>query len=48
VAKTTLGLRDTPVPPERTSIDKVVLNPKFDSALFSKPDPAGVVASNAR
>jgi hypothetical protein len=36
VAKTALGLRDTPVPPEKIIIDKVVVNPKFDEQLFSK------------
>jgi hypothetical protein len=43
VAKTALGLRDVPVPPERVSIDKVMVNPKFDEALFSKPE-AGLSA----
>src|SRR5215472_6508073 len=38
VAKTALGLRDTPVPPEKTLIEKVVINPKFDAGLFSKPE----------
>jgi len=37
VAKTALGLRDPAVPPERAIIEKVVVNPKFDAALFSKP-----------
>jgi hypothetical protein len=37
VVKTALGLRDTPVPPERALIEKVVINPKFDAGLFSKP-----------
>ena len=37
VTKTALGLRDTPVPPERTLIEKVVINPGFDAGLFSKP-----------
>jgi hypothetical protein len=32
-----MGLRDTPVPPEKTLIEKVVINPKFDAGLFSKP-----------
>ncbi len=36
VSKTMLGLRDTPVPPERITIEKVVVNPKFDEKLFSK------------
>lgn len=39
VAKTALGLGDTPVPPERIIIDKVAVNPKLDDSLFSKPDP---------
>jgi hypothetical protein len=37
VTKTAKGLRDTPVPPEKTLIEKVVINPKFDAGLFSKP-----------
>ncbi len=37
VAKTALGYRDTPVPSEKTIIDRVVVNPKLDEALFSKP-----------
>jgi len=37
VTKTATGLRDTPVPPERTLIEKVVINPTFDAGLFSKP-----------
>lgn len=35
VGKNALGLRDTPVPPERIVIDKVVVNPKLDEKLFS-------------
>lgn len=46
VAKTALGLKDPPVPPEKTIIDRVVVNPKLDEALFSKPEVA--VASNAK
>ena len=46
VAKTATGLRDTPVPPEKVSIDKVTVNPKFDDALFSKPQSG--VSSNAK
>ena len=45
VAKTALGIRDTPVPPEKALIEKVVINPKFDAARFSKPAP---VASKAK
>jgi hypothetical protein len=37
VARTATGLRDTPVPPEKALIEKVVVNPPFDSGLFSKP-----------
>jgi hypothetical protein len=37
VTKTAMGLRDTPVPPEKTLIEKVVINPQFDAGLFSKP-----------
>jgi len=37
VAKTALGVRDTPVPPEKALIENVVINPKFDAGLFSKP-----------
>jgi len=37
VAKTVLGLKDTPVPPEKVVIEKVVINPKLDAAMFSKP-----------
>jgi len=45
VAKTALGIRDTPVPPEKALLEKVVINPKFDAARFSKPAP---VASKAK
>lgn len=31
-----LGLRDTPVPPERIVLDQVVVNPKLEDKLFSK------------
>jgi len=40
VAKTATGLPDVPVPPERINIEKVVLNPKFDEAVFRKPADA--------
>lgn len=43
VAKNATGLRDTPVPVEKIMIDKVVVNPKLDEALFMKPD-AGMVS----
>jgi len=37
VTKTATGFRDTPVPPEKVLIEKVVINPAFDAGLFSKP-----------
>ncbi len=37
VAKNALNLKDTPVPPEKIVIDKVVVNPKLDVKLFSRP-----------
>ena len=46
VAKTELGFRDPPVPPEKTIIEKVVVNPKLDASLFSRPEVT--VASNAK
>jgi hypothetical protein len=46
VARTVLGLKDPPVPPERTIIERVAVNPTLDEALFSKPEVA--VASNAK
>jgi hypothetical protein len=36
VGKTALGFRDTPAPPEKIIIEKVVVNPQFDEKLFSK------------
>jgi hypothetical protein len=40
VGKTTLGVRDTPVPAESIVIEKVVINPKLEDSLFAKPDVA--------
>jgi outer membrane lipoprotein-sorting protein len=40
VVKTATGFRDTPVPPEKITIEKVVVNPKLDDSLFSKPQAA--------
>jgi len=40
VAKTATGFRDTPVPTEKVLIEKVMINPEFDSGLFSKPSIA--------
>jgi hypothetical protein len=36
VGRNALGFQDTPVPPEKIVIDKVVVNPKIDDKLFSK------------
>jgi hypothetical protein len=36
VGMNALGFRDTPVPPERIVIDKVVVNPNVDESRFSK------------
>jgi hypothetical protein len=44
VTKTMLGLKDPPVPAEQIVIDKVVVNPKLDESLFSKPE-IGVAAN---
>jgi outer membrane lipoprotein-sorting protein len=46
VAQTAMGLKDPPVPAEKTFIGKVVVNPKLDESLFSKPEIG--VASNAK
>lgn len=46
VGRNALGVRDTPVPPEKIVIDKVVVNPKVDEALFSKIDVAAVAKNN--
>lgn len=48
VAKTALGFRDTPVPPEKITIDKVEVNPKLDDSLFSKPQVAPPLAPKAK
>jgi len=37
VAKTATGFRDTPVPPEKITIEKVTVNPKLDDSQFAKP-----------
>ncbi len=37
VTKTATGFRDTPVPPEKVLVEKVVINPAFDAGVFSKP-----------
>ena len=46
VAQTKPGLRGPAVPPEKITIDKVVVNPKFDEALFSKPDAGAAAKAN--
>jgi len=45
VGRNGLGLRDTPVPPEKIVIDKVVVNPKVEEKLFSKMDVPAVSKS---
>lgn len=40
LGSTALGFKDPPVPVEKITIDKVVVNPKLDTSLFSKPDVA--------
>lgn len=37
VAKTATGFRDTPVPPEKMTFDKIVVNPKLEASLFTRP-----------
>lgn len=44
VGKNALGIRDTPVPPEKAVIEKVEINPKLDAGLFSKPVPVAAKA----
>ena len=44
VGKNSLGMRDTPVPPETIVIDKVVVNPKVEEKLFSKIEVPPVAA----
>ena len=45
VSKNALGLRDTPVPPEKIVIEKVVVNPKLEEKLFSNVEVATVAKS---
>ena len=45
VTKTATGLRDTPVPVEKITIDKAVVNPELDEALFAKPDAGAASGS---
>jgi hypothetical protein len=44
VPRNALGMRDTPIPPESAVIEKVVVNPKLEDALFTKP---GIVMASA-
>jgi len=46
VGTTARGFQDAPVPAERITIEKVVVNPKLDASLFSKPEVAA--ASNGK
>jgi len=48
VGKTAVGMGETPVPPERIVIEKVVVNAKLDDALFSKPQVVTASASNLK
>ena len=38
VTVTATGLRDTPVPVEKITLEKVVVNPKFGDSVFAKPE----------
>ncbi|MDR3719813.1 MAG: hypothetical protein P4K98_13525 [Bryobacteraceae bacterium] len=38
VAQTKLGVKDPPVPSEKTVIEKVMVNPRIDQSHFSKPE----------
>ena len=42
VGKNASGFRDTPVPPERIVIDKVVVNPNVEEKLFSKMEAPAI------
>jgi hypothetical protein len=46
VGRTALGFRDPPVPPEKTVVETVLVNPKLDESRFSKEDI--VAAANSR
>jgi len=37
VTRTATGLRDTPVPVEKISLEKVEVNPELDASAFAKP-----------
>ncbi len=38
VNQTVMGVNQPPVPPEKITVERVLVNPKLDEALFSKPD----------
>jgi len=42
-----MGLSDPPVPVEKTTIEKVEVNPKLDDSLFTKPQLATVSTASA-
>lgn len=37
VGRTALGFKDTPVPAEKITVEKVVVNPKLDESVFARP-----------
>jgi hypothetical protein len=38
LGKMVMGMREPPIPSEKTIIEKVTINPKFEEAMFLKPD----------
>jgi hypothetical protein len=46
VGRTVLGSKDAPVPPEKTIIERVLVNPKLDDVAFSKPQLSAQRAAN--
>lgn len=48
LAKSALGAKDIAYPPEKITIEKVVVNPKLDEALFSKPNVATPASAPAK
>lgn len=47
VAQTASRMKEPPVPPEKTVIEKVLVNPRLDEARFTKPE-IGVETSSAK
>ena len=43
IAKTAMGIKDPPVPPEKIIIEKVTVNPNLNETVFSK---AGITATS--